>query len=135
MSQPRFPFGLLGFGGVAAAAALLLVLGAPRDRGVPPVRPTPSPPSLTANGVTLASVAETYPTDDLALPAGPHRDAVEANCTSCHSPAMIVSQPPLTRAQWQAEVEKMQKTYHAPVDPAAVPGIVAYLEGLSEAPH
>ena len=88
-------------------------------------------PTVAANGVTLTSTAETFPADDAALPAGPGLDAVQASCTACHSPAMIVSQPPLTREQWQAEVEKMQKAHHAPVDMAAVPAIVTYLTGLS----
>ena len=40
---------------------------------------------------------------------------------------MVWNQPNLTRAAWQAEVEKMRAQYKAPVDPADVPAIVAYL--------
>ena len=112
-------------------AAAALALAGCQDRAAPP---TPTATSVTANGVTLTSVGATLPADDVALPAGPGRDAVEANCTSCHSPAMIVSQPKLIHAQWVAEVEKMQKAYHAPIDPQAVPAIVKYLGGLSGQP-
>ena len=133
MSSPRngFAFGTIAFAGVALAAASLLVLGPPRDRSGPP-RPvaTPAPASVAGGGFTLQSASVTLPSDDLAFPAGPHVDAVEANCTACHSPAMILSQPPLGREGWEAEVKKMREVYHAPVDPAAVPAIVDYLTGL-----
>lgn len=108
-----------------------LALAGCRDRAA---QPTATATSVTANGVTLVSVTASLPADDVALPVGPGRDAVQANCTSCHSAAMIVSQPRLTHAQWVAEVEKMQKAYHAPVDPQAVPAIVGYLDGLSAQP-
>ena len=139
MSSPRNgpAFGTLAFAGVAVAAVSLVVLGPPRDRSgdrSAPPRPatTPAPASVTAGGFTLRSASVELPSDDLAFPAGPHRDAVEANCTACHSPAMILSQPPLQREVWEAEVKKMREAYHAPVDPAAVPNIVEYLTGLGE---
>lgn len=95
-------------------------------------RAPPAPPgSVTANGVTLTPASIELPSDDRDLPEAPGADAVRQNCTACHSTGMILSQPPLTRAQWQAEVEKMQKAYHAPVDAKAVPGIVDYLARLS----
>ena len=133
MSSPRSgpPFGVIGFAAVAAAGALLLVLGPPRDRSTPHAAPTVQAPAVGAGGVTLTAASAELPDEDLALPEAPGVDVVRANCTSCHSPAVILSQPPLTRAQWQAEVEKMQKAYHAPVDAKAVPAIVAYLSGLS----
>ena len=130
-SRPRLPFGVIGFGAVAGVATLFLALGAPRDRSVPRVAPTTDAPAVAAGGVTLTAVSADLPSDDAALPDRPGVAAVATNCTGCHSPAMILSQPPLKREQWQAEVEKMQKAYHAPVEPAAVPAIVDYLEGLS----
>ncbi|WP_425231042.1 hypothetical protein [Sphingomonas sp.] len=125
------PFGLIGFGAVAAAGALLLILGQPRDRSTPRAVPAPEAPGVTVGGVTLTAVAADLPVDDRALPAGQHLDAVQTNCTACHSPAMILGQPHLTREQWQAEVEKMQKAYHAPIDAAATPAIMDYLTNLS----
>lgn len=123
-------FGALAFGAVAAVAALLLVMGPPRPHPAPLPRPAAPLPSVAGGGFTLTSAAVELPTEDVGLPPGPHGDAVQANCTSCHSPAMILQQPPLTREAWQAEVKKMREVYHAPVDDAAVPGIVDYLAGL-----
>lgn len=136
MSSPRegLAFGTIAFAGVGAAAALLVVIGPPRDRTVPRPIPTLAPPSVSGNGFTLTDAAIELPMEDQAFPAGPHLDAVTSNCTSCHSPAMILSQPPLTREQWEGEVKKMRETYHAPVDQAAVPGIVAYLTALKATP-
>lgn len=136
MSSPpdRVPFGLIGFGGVALGGALLLVLGAPRDRSTPRVAPTPVPVQVSANGVTLTAASADLPTDDVALPPGPNQALVEANCTACHSAGMIASQPPLRREQWEATVEKMQKVYRAPIEEKAVPAILDYLEGLGAPP-
>lgn len=135
MSSPRegVAFGTIAFAGVGAAAALLVLIGPPRDRSAPRPVATPTPASVSAGGFTLASASVELPTDDVAFPAGPHVDVVQANCTSCHSPAMILSQPPLKREQWEAEVKKMREVYHAPVDNAAVSGIVDYLSGLKSA--
>lgn len=129
-SRREPPFGLIGFGAIAAAGVLLLILGVPRDRSVPRPTPTPESPAVTANGFTLTAASADLPADDLDFADRPGVDALRANCTSCHSPAMILSQPSLTREQWQAEVEKMQKVYHAPVEPKAVPAIVGYLSAL-----
>ena len=38
-----------------------------------------------------------------------------------------LEQPPLPRKTWEAEVDKMRKTYGAPVADEDVPAIVAYL--------
>ena len=133
-SRRDLPFGWIGFGGVVAAGALLVVLGAPRDRSTPRPAPTPEVARVAAGGFTLAAVSADLPADDLDFPAGAGVEAVRANCTSCHSPAMILTQPALTPAQWQATLEKMQKAYHAPVDPKAVPAILTYLSGLEPPP-
>ena len=99
------------------------------DRRTPaaPSGPLPASFSLTSERIDL-------PVDDVAaLPDGPHADTVRANCTACHSESMILAQPPLKPEQWKATVTKMREVYKAPVPDAAVPGIVAYLSGLSAA--
>ena len=58
---------------------------------------------------------------------GEGSDPVNANCTACHSSEMVLAQPPLSRATWQAEVGKMQKVYKASVDEQDIPAIVEYL--------
>jgi hypothetical protein len=74
----------------------------------------------------------TLPEDTTTLPDGPGVAAVTTNCLACHSPAMILTQPRLTRKVWEAEVEKMAKVYKAPIDAKAVPQIVDYLVAVNE---
>lgn len=92
----------------------------------------PNAPAATtgASGVSLRSVGFDFPTSDRAFPAGENVDVVTNNCTACHSPGMILSQPKLTAATWTTEVNKMRSTYKAPVPDDAVPQIVAYLAAL-----
>ena len=85
--------------------------------------------TVSANGVTLHSVSVDMP-DSGRMFEGPGADAVNANCLACHSAGMILTQPRLSRSAWQAEVEKMRKTYKAPVDEKDVPAIVDYLASL-----
>ncbi len=62
--------------------------------------------------------------------SGPGADAMNANCTACHSAEMVHTQPALTKAAWQAEVTKMQKVYKASVNEADIPAIMDYLTRL-----
>ena len=57
----------------------------------------------------------------------PGADAINNNCLACHSVGMVLNQPALTAAVWQAEVAKMIHVYKAPVDEKDVPAIVDYL--------
>jgi len=43
---------------------------------------------------------------------------------------MVLTQPHLSRADWQAEVGKMRNAYKAPITDADVPAIVDYLANL-----
>jgi hypothetical protein len=43
---------------------------------------------------------------------------------------MVLTQPRLSRAVWQGEVDKMRNTYKAPIEAADVPAIVDYLVTL-----
>ena len=58
---------------------------------------------------------------------GPGAGVVMANCLTCHSSAYVSTQPPLTRAQWTAEVAKMKTAYGAPIPDDQMPAIVDYL--------
>jgi hypothetical protein len=40
---------------------------------------------------------------------------------------MVLNQPALPKAAWEAEVHKMINVYRAPIDEADVPAIVGYL--------
>jgi cytochrome c5 len=75
----------------------------------------------------------TLPDDATVLPDGPGVQLVTTACTACHSPAMILTQPHLTRKQWEATVEKMQHVFKAPVEDKDMPAIVDYLVTTNEA--
>ena len=65
------------------------------------------------------------------FPAGPGAEAMDNNCRTCHSPSMVLVQPPLKHDEWAKEIDKMVKVYKAPVNPADLPAIAAYLDALS----
>jgi len=83
---------------------------------------------------SLAAIAAEAPKSvkiDLSNPGpyftGEGADPVNENCTACHSAEMVLAQPPLAKATWQAEVTKMVKVYKASVDEKDIPAIVEYL--------
>ncbi|MBI4165203.1 MAG: cytochrome c [Acidobacteria bacterium] len=61
------------------------------------------------------------------LKPGPGVDAVEANCTSCHSTDYIVRQPGGDTQRWQDEVNTMIKVFGATVSDEEVKVVVNYL--------
>ena len=75
----------------------------------------------------LKSVTVDLPAGDRQFPGGAAADAINNNCTACHSPGMVLNQPNLPKATWEAEVHKMISVYKAPIEDADVPAIVAYL--------
>lgn len=124
--------GVLAAGAIGCTALLLAIVGVPTlRRAEPPVIPSAPPPaSVAAGGVTLASARIVLPDDAESLPPGPHADLVTQRCTACHSAGMMLTQPPLSREQWQATVTKMREVYKAPIEPGEEPHIIAYLSGL-----
>jgi len=85
---------------------------------------------LALGSVTAAPVAYTLPDETAAFRPGPNLEVVQNNCTACHSPDYIQTQPrgeKFKKDFWQAEVTKMIKVYGAPIDDADVPKIVDYL--------
>ena len=123
--------GILAAGLIGVTALTLVAVGAPNSRKAPsPISETsePAPPSsVSAKGFTLASTSVDLPVDEATYPDGPHADAINANCTSCHSASMALTQPALSADQWKATVTKMREVYHAPVAETDIPAIVAYL--------
>ena len=127
-------FSALAHAAAIAAAMVVVAIGPPgRQGGASPVaaaaQSAPAPSAVSANGVTLRSVSVDNPDSDRTF-AGPGADVVNNNCLACHSAGMVLTQPRLPRAVWQAEVEKMRNTYKAPVDAEDVPAIVDYLANL-----
>ncbi|HEY2529554.1 MAG TPA: cytochrome c [Xanthobacteraceae bacterium] len=82
---------------------------------------------------TLNSVKVSLPTSEQALPEGPGRSAVQRNCVSCHSSGMILNQPAMSKAAWQAEVAKMRNVYKAEVSDDDAATIVEYLAAIASA--
>ncbi len=128
----------------SAEAALILFFGFTDHRDLAPTeadRPVTasteprqaqaiaSPPALTkvsAAGITLQSVRVDIPDRGTTFP-GAGSDAINNNCLVCHSAGMVLNQPALPKAAWQAEVDKMIHVYKAPVAPEDVAAIVDYL--------
>jgi hypothetical protein len=76
----------------------------------------------------LKSASIDLPQGNLQFPPGPGSDAITNNCLACHSAGMVLNQPPLPKATWEAEVHKMINIYKASVAPEDIPAIVAYLD-------
>ena len=82
--------------------------------------------SRAAPPFTFKSVSVDLP-DPGRMFSGPGSEAVNNNCLACHSAGMILNQPNLSRAMWQAEVNKMIHVFKAPIAEQDVPAIVDYL--------
>jgi hypothetical protein len=67
------------------------------------------------------------------LPDGNMRDIVLVQCGMCHTPQYITLQPPLSREQWTASVNKMRTTYGGPIPEEQVEPIVEYLVAVNGA--
>jgi cytochrome c553 len=79
--------------------------------------------------LVLKSVNIDLPTGDRMFD-GPGSDAANNNCLACHSAGMVLNQPKLSKAQWQAEVDKMRTAYKAPIDSKDDDAIASYLAGI-----
>lgn len=127
--------GTLAFGGLVFTSLVLVAIGPPSAREPWAIenasRPASAPSQVAGPGITLVSVSVDLPDDTVPFPDGPHAAVINANCTSCHSATMALSQPRLSRDQWKAIVEKMRATYKAPVPASAVPEILDYLNAMS----
>lgn len=87
-----------------------------------------SPCCAQAEGkLSLRSVSVDLPPGDRMFRDGPSADAINNNCLACHSAGMVLNQPALPKAEWQAEVDKMRAVYKAPIDDKDVDEIIDYL--------
>ncbi|MBX9813782.1 MAG: hypothetical protein A4S12_08225 [Proteobacteria bacterium SG_bin5] len=83
----------------------------------------------------LASMGVAFKNKTIDLPQDPPGlsekfEAVTQNCTGCHSSEFLTAQPKLSRAAWAAEVAKMRKVYHAPIEPGDDAALVDALVAL-----
>ena len=72
-------------------------------------------------------VSITLPEDHDSYKDGPHADVARTYCGICHAPDYVYMQPPLTRAQWEAEVKKMKTVFGAPFGDDMIKPITDYL--------
>jgi mono/diheme cytochrome c family protein len=111
--------------------ALLLTAAALTAAAAPgPRRPAPARAAAPADPFAPRVRAITLPEDATLYPDGPGVDAMNGNCAACHSPAMVLVQPKLSREEWAAEVAKMRSVYKAPIADEDMPAILSYLAAL-----
>jgi hypothetical protein len=68
--------------------------------------------SFAADGLTgFKSVNVDLPFGDRMF-EGPGADAANNNCLACHSVGMVLTQPPLSRQTWEAEVAQRLQGAH-----------------------
>ena len=89
-------------------------------------------PGQSEPPLTLTSVTVELPESDNMF-TGPGSEALNNNCLACHSAGMVLNQPALPKATWQAVVAKMIHIYKAPVEEKDVGPIVDYLAGIKPA--
>jgi cytochrome c553 len=125
-------------GGAVTAVGLILLAIVSQARWVaqaalaaeaPPVAPAASIVA-GSGGVTLHSVRTDFPRSENTFPGGAGADAINNDCLICHSAGMVLNQASLSRAQWQAEVDKMRNDFKAPFATQDIPAIVDYLANL-----
>lgn len=123
----------VAYGCILVGGAVLALQGRPSPTPQTPPLRTPglyAKPGSSAGIPLLTTASIELPTEERAFPEGPGVEVANQNCTSCHSPGMVLNQPLLTSSVWEEEVKKMRATYHAPVAEADVPAIVAYLTAI-----
>ena len=69
-----------------------------------------------------------YPVPAADLAPGDGNQEVRIYCNTCHSPSYIIMQPPLPAATWEAEVNKMNKTFGAAIPDDSTRKIILYLQ-------
>lgn len=92
-----------------------------------------SPPGDAKNLQPIKSVRVKLPDNEVKFPSGPGSEIADNNCRRCHTTEMVLFQPAMTRAAWEAEVNKMRSVYKAPIDPKDVAAIVDYLTSIKGA--
>jgi cytochrome c5 len=82
------------------------------------------------SALVLKSTSVTLPESSNMFPPGPGADVANTNCLACHSVGMVMNQPVLPRAAWEAEVNKMRNVFKAPVEASDVAVITDYLVSI-----
>lgn len=119
---------VIAFGVPLVAGVVLALIGPPGTQtSGSHLRDTVVPPPSAVAPFALRSVSVDLPASTVTFSGGAAADAINANCLSCHSAGMVLTQPTLPGAAWQGIVEKMMHAYKAPVPPKDEAAIVDYL--------
>jgi hypothetical protein len=87
-----------------------------------------APPAFTPDAEYSVTAFPSLPAD---LADSEGLQETQSFCAMCHSTRYITMQPPLPAAVWEAEVNKMIKTYGAPIPDASAKKIIAYLQATT----
>ena len=71
------------------------------------------------------------PASDESFPPGAGVEIANSQCQICHSAGMILTQPPLKKDEWRAEIIKMRTVYGAPIPEDQVDGLADYLKQIN----
>ncbi len=124
MKLRRILAGLLAGTGIAGGAALAQhQLGSYSAQNLGKIS-QPAPRELTDD--SRYGVAS-YSAFDAGLADGAGRAETQIYCGTCHTPRYITMQPPLPAATWDAEVQKMIKTFGAQIPDADAQKVAQYL--------
>ena len=110
---------------IAGAAALAQLRTGEYDSHKTETIAQTATPEMKAEGEYRAA---SYASAPPVLAEGDGRAETESFCALCHSTRYITMQPPLPAATWEAEVNKMVKTFGAPIPEASAKKITAYLQ-------
>jgi mono/diheme cytochrome c family protein len=129
------------------AVGILLAAASCASRHASPLKPEfELAPEEVAQANSAAAPAESAPVTPAAqtgdvrsiqipynppkLPGGPGQPMALSACVLCHTPRYITMQPPFPRKTWVAEVDKMRKTFGAPLTDEQAGQIVEYLVSI-----
>ncbi len=101
-------------------SVLVAILMSCAKRDDPPETVLAAAPNPSVHVMTL-------PEPPYDLPEAAGKDLALGFCVTCHSGRYITDQPRLARKTWTAEVDKMIKTYGAPIPPEKTAALVDYL--------
>jgi mono/diheme cytochrome c family protein len=73
-----------------------------------------------------AKVSVELPASKTSFPPGDGAE-ITGQCLICHSADMVLRQPPLTKDEWTAEINKMRNAFGAPLPPDQVEALARYL--------
>lgn len=78
-----------------------------------------------------ATVRVELPAGDESFPSGRGSEIATSQCLVCHSAGMVLTQPPLKKDEWRAEIMKMRTVYGATIPEDQVDGLSEYLKNIN----